>query len=188
MNTMLRQSSWIVTLSLAAIAVAYMTMVWMPGRRAIKEMQDQVESKRVFVAQSTGLAAALIGVEQDLDKANSVSHHWEATSPGKRDIPNLYGEINALAKDAHLSIERFDPQPFVTFETLHEIPLTISCSGKFAQLYAFLQRLEAMPATIWVESMRLGKTDTNSKAVRCELNLVVFSGNSHNSDYARQSD
>ncbi len=184
----LRQSSWIVTLSLAAIAVVHLTLVWLPGRRAVKEMREQVETKQTFVAQATQLSAALIGVQQELDKAESVVAQWEKTAPGKRDIPELYGKINALAKDARLAIGRFDPQPFIVHERLHEIPLTMSCSGTFAQLYEFLRDVERLPATIWVESMRLEKAATNTKEVQCELNLVVFSDNPYSSDYAKHSD
>jgi Tfp pilus assembly protein PilO len=188
MTAMLRQSSWIVTLSLAAIAVIYVTLVWLPARRAIKEMREQAESKRAFVAEATKLSETLISVQRDLSKAEPVVAQWEKTAPGKRDIPKLYGRIDALAKNAHLSIGRFDPQPFVVHEKLQEIPVTMNCSGGFAKIHEFLGELEQLPMTIWVESMRLEKSATNAKDVRCELNLVVFANNPQNSDYARHSD
>ena len=188
MTTTPRQSSWIVTLSLAAIAMAYLTLVWSPGRRAIREMGEQVETKRAFVAQATGLSAALMGVQQELDKAESVVTQWEKAAPGKRDIPGLYGKINALAKDTHLATGRFDPQPPVVHEKLHEIPLAMTCSGTFAQIYEFLRDVEGLPATIWVESLKLEKAAQNAKDVQCELNLVVFANNSQSSDYAKHSD
>jgi Tfp pilus assembly protein PilO len=174
----LRQSSWIVTLSLAAIAVAYVMLVWLPGHRAIKAMCDQVENKRAFIAQATGLSAALTGAQRELDVTEAAAARWEKAAPGRRDIPALYGKIDALAKNAHLTISRFDPQPFVAYERLQEIPINVSCTGTFAQIYEFLRAVEGLPPTIWVESMRLEKTAQNTKSVQCELNLVVFSDNS----------
>jgi Tfp pilus assembly protein PilO len=188
MTNHLRQSSWIVTLSLAAMAVAYLTLIWVPGHRAIRELREQVEAKRTFIGQSTGLSAALFDVQKELDRAETAAARWEKAAPGKRDIPRLYGKIDALAKDVHLAIGRFDPQPFVTYERLQEIPITMSCSGTFAQIFEFLRKVERLPTTIWVESMRLEKAAANTKDVRCEVNLVVFSDNPQSSDYAKHSD
>jgi Tfp pilus assembly protein PilO len=188
MTTTLRQNTWILTLSLAAVASAYLVLVWLPRHRAIKEMCQEVETKRAFVAQATGVSAALLSVQRELDKAQSAVTRWEKAAPGKRDISGLYGKINALAKDARLVIGRFDPQPFVVHEELHEIPITMGCSGRFAQIHEFLRAIERLPATIWVESMRLEKTSTTAKDVQCELNLVVFSNNPQSSDYAKHWD
>ena len=112
----------------------------------------------------------------------------EKAAPKKRDIPALYGKIDALAKDAHLAISRFDPQPFVVHEKLQEIPVAMTCSGTFAQVYAFLRAIEGMPVTIWVESLRLEKTAQITKHVQCEINLVVFTNNLQINDYGRHSD
>ena len=185
--TSFRQSSWIVTLSLAALAIVYLKFAWLPGRRVIQEMSQQVETKQAFLAQSTGLSAMLIGVQHELDRANSIVAQWEKASPGKRDIPQLYGKINSLAKEAHLATGRFDPQPFITHEKLHEIPLAVSCSGTFVQIHDFLRNVEGLPATIWVESMRIEKTAPATKDVQCELNVVVFSDNPQDSDYAKHT-
>ena len=188
MSSPFRQSSWTVTLPLAAIAVAYVSLVWLPGRRAIREVQDQVETKRQFVTQATGLSQALALSQRELDKAEVVVARWEQAAPRKRAIPALYGKINALAKDAGLAIARFDPQPFVVHEKIEEIPIAVGCSGRFAQVFDFLRGIEMLPATVWVESIRLEKTDKDAKDVRCELDLVVFSDNPQSSDYAKRAD
>jgi Tfp pilus assembly protein PilO len=186
MNTF-RQSSWVVTLSLAAIAIVYLKFVWLPGRRAIQEMSQQVEMKQAFLAQSTGVAAMLVGVQHQVDRADSIASEWDKASPGKRGIPQLYGTINSLAKEAHLATGRFDPQPFVTHERLREIPLTMSCTGSFSQLHEFLRELEGLPATIWVDSIRLEKLAPPAQDVQCELSLVVFTNNPQDSDYAKHT-
>jgi Tfp pilus assembly protein PilO len=188
MNSSFRQSSWIVTPCLGAIAVAYLTLVWLPNRRAIKEWRDEVEAKQQLVAQGTGLSASLSASEQELDKARSLAAQWEKAAPGKRDIPALYGRVNAMAKEAGLSISRFDPQAFKLYEKLQEIPITVVGSGTYAQVFEFLRLVEGLPVTVWVESMRLERTVQNAKAVQCELTLAVFSNNQQNSDYAKHSE
>ncbi len=160
------------------------------GRRdaAIKEVREQLQMKQDFVAQSAELSAALLATEQELGKAETVTARWEKSAPGRRDIPSLYGKIDDLAKDAQLAISRFDPQPFVVREKVQEIPITMNCTGKFAQIHQFLRGIEGLSATIWVESMRIEKSAANNKDTQCELNLVVFSNNSQSSDYAKHGD
>lgn len=188
MTTTLRQSSWIITLSMAAMIVAYLILVWLPRHRVIVDMREQVEAKRTFIAQSTGVSAIVNNVQREIDRAESVASRWEKAAPKKRDIPQLYGKIDALAKKAHLSIAKFDPQPFIVHEQLQEIPVTMTCLGKFADMHAFLRGIEGLPPTIWVESVRFEKSAQNAKDVQCELNLVVFSDNPQSSDYAKHSD
>lgn len=188
MNVTFRQSSWIVTPSLGAIAIAYLTLTWLPSSRAIQQWREQVTAEQQVVAQATELSATLLASQQELEKTDAVVAQWEKAAPGKRDISALFGQINALAKDAGLTISRFDPQTFLVYEKLQEIPITVVCSGTFNELFGFLRLIEGLPATIWVESIRLEKTGENAKDVRCELSLAVFSNNQQNSDYAKHSD
>ncbi len=173
-----RQSSWIVTLSLAAIATVYVAFVWLPGHRAIIALRGQLQAKQTFVAQSTGLSAAVVAAEQELAKAEAVTGSWEEVAPREKDTSSLYGKIDALAKKAHLAIGRFDPQPFVLREKVWQIPITMNCTGTFSEIYQFLRGIEGLPATIWVDFLRIEKPPANSKDMKCELKLVVFAGNS----------
>jgi Tfp pilus assembly protein PilO len=188
MNSTFRQSSWIVTPCLGAIALAYLTFVWMPSRRAIKQWREDVESKQQVVARAAGLSASLTALEQELDKTQAFVAEWEKAAPGKRDIPALYGRINAMAKEAGLTIKRFDPQAFRLYEKLQEMPISVVGSATFGQVFEFLRLVEGLPVTVWVESMRLEKTAQNGKDVQCELNLAVFANNQQSSDYAKHSE
>ena len=188
MMTTFHKSSWIITPCLGAIAVAYLMFGWMPSRRAIKELHDQVETKQQLVAQATTLSDMLAASQQELDKSQAIAADWEREAPGKRDIPAFFGRINALAKDAGLTISRFDPQLFLAYEKFQEIPITIVGSGNFAQVYEFLRLVEGLPVTIWIDSVRLEKTAQNAKNIQCELSLAIFSNNQQNSDYAKHTD
>lgn len=186
--TTIRQSSWIVTLSLVAASVAYMAFAFLPNHRVIKQTRQQVETKRMLVSQSTVASDELVRIQREIDGAASMVRKWEKTAPGKRDIPALYGRISTLAKNSRLAVNRFDPQPFVVHEQLEEIPINMTCTGTFGQIHEFIRGIETLPQTIWVESMRLEKMPQHTKNIQCELSLVVFSNNSQASDYTRHAD
>lgn len=184
----IRRSSWIVTPCLAAIAVVYLALTWLPSRRAIQQWRAQVQAEQQAVAQATDSSARLVALQNELHQTEVVTAQWEKAAPGRRDIPALFAEINALAKDAGLSVSRFDPQPILVYEKLQEIPITVVCSGEFSDLFQFLRGIEGLSVTTWVEAIRLEKTAQNAKDVRCELNLAVFTNNQQISDYARHSE
>ncbi len=188
MPTASRHNTWIVTLSLAVLAVGFLAFLWLPGRRQIRQLAEQIETKRTVVAQATNLGATKLAIHLELGQAEAFVERWEKAAPAKGDIPALFGKINALARSNHLSIRRFDPQPAVLREQLAEIPITMNCSGRFGQVFEFLRSLEDLPPTIWVESLRIEKEAQDAKDVQCELNLVVFSNNSQGSDYTKAAD
>jgi len=181
-NATVRKSSWIVTLSLAAISIAYLTLVWLPSRREIRAIREQVQTKRQYVARATGLAKTLTASQKELEVAEAANQKWQETAPRNRDLPALYGRINALAKEAGLVVARFDPEPFTVHEEIREIPLAIGCSGMFSQVFDYLMDIEMLPTAIWVDSLRIEKMNGTKENVKCELNLVVFSDNPYSSD------
>jgi Tfp pilus assembly protein PilO len=65
-----------------------------------------------------------------------------------------------------------------------EIPLSIGLLGSFGQIEAFLRSLEGLPATIWVDSIKIAAAQ-DAKPVCGEIRLVVFAVNSENSDYGK---
>jgi Tfp pilus assembly protein PilO len=169
-----RHNSWTVTALLTAVAVAYLTLVWLSGRRAVTALEDQVESKRRFAAQAAELSADLAGCQQELDQAQAAVARWEKAAPRKRHLAAFFEKINVMANKAGLAVTRFDPQPFVAHEEIREIPVVIDCSGGFAHVYEFLRNVERLPPTIWVESIKIEKAARDAKNVTCKVDLVGF--------------
>ncbi len=187
-KTKVYRGSWIVTIPMAAVAVAYVMLVFMPGRRAIGELHDRIEQKRIYIDQSGGLTAALHAAEEELQISTEYNTTWESGFPQQVGLSALYGQINALAMAAGVTTTRFDPEPVVLHDTTREIPLTVGCTGSFAQLFGLLHSLEELPMEVWVNSCKMENSGVSRGSVVCELNLVVFANNPNNSDYVRNSE
>ena len=54
------RGNWIVTLPLAAAAVAYVMLGFLPGRKAIGELQQQVQQKQDYMSATASVAPALL--------------------------------------------------------------------------------------------------------------------------------
>jgi Tfp pilus assembly protein PilO len=182
MKTSLRQTSWIVALPLAGLTAAYVLGFFLPGRRAIDRLREELDAQREFVVSTTFVAPAIEATKEELKKTAAYNSAWLANAPTEADLSDLHGRIHALAKTAGATTTRFEPQPTVDYERLRRLPILVGCTGSFSQLGRFLETLENLPQTIWVENVEFSTSGQSEGAVKCEVELVVFTDNPDNSD------
>lgn len=177
MKKEIHRTSWYVTVPVAAAAVLYVVLFFLPGRRAIAELEQQVETKQNYIAQSQTLAAALVASQMELEKTKAHNQRWLQAAPAPGQLSTLYGKIYLLAKNAGVTTTRFDPEPVVLLDALRKIPVAIGCTGTFSQVSEFLRALESQPEEIWIESLRIQAREGDEESVECEISAVIFSGN-----------
>jgi len=184
----IRRGSWVVTVPVVAVAVAYVVWFFLPQSKAIGELKDQTAEKQTYVENSGGLPAALEAARVELEKTQGYNAVWKKHAPKQRELAALFGRINHLAKEAGTVTTRFDPEPLRQNRYLREIPLTMGCRGTTAQVFEFIRGLESLPLAIWIEKVKIEKANGLAGFVNCEISLIVFAGNPEDSDYAINSD
>ncbi|MEE8452857.1 MAG: type 4a pilus biogenesis protein PilO [Thermoguttaceae bacterium] len=184
----LGRDGWVVALALIAIAVAYVSLVFLPGKRSIDELRNQIQLKRQYVAEGSGLVTMLRLQRNELERAQAYEAAWQKRTPPVEKRSSVEGKIYALAEAAGVTTTRFDPEPIVRYETISQIPLSIGCKGTFAQIGAFLHSLESLSILNWVTSVDLENLDATEAFVTCEVSMVVFADNSSISDYVKDSE
>jgi type IV pilus assembly protein PilO len=183
--------SWMVTLPLVVLAVAYVMFVYLPGRKALAELQTQIENKRQVLDRSRLQLQAIVPTQLSLSRAEQYVAQWEKAAPHISDTSALFGMIHELANDSNLVTTRFDPDPPVKRDTLTQIPVSFDVSGSFADLFDFLTKLESLPIRIWVEMLKVNSTGKNTQPgekIAVAIKLVVFTSNSENSDYVKHAE
>ena len=188
MKTTIRRNSWLVTVPLAAAAVAYICLSFLPERRAIGKARQQVRQKQDYIVRAGSLATALRIAKEELEKTGTYNTSWEQHAPAQGELSALYGKIHELAKAAGITITRFNPEPVVRYETISRIPIGMGCVGSFADIGQFLEGLESLPMEIWANELHLNRAGENGQDVSCTLTLVVFACNSKNSDYVEDTE
>jgi Tfp pilus assembly protein PilO len=183
MKTPSHRNSWIVTVPLAAAAVAYVMFSLLPDRRAVGEIRQQIRKKQDYVVQVGGLTGVLHAAEEELQETRAYSAAWRQSAPDPRDLSGVFGKIHETARTAGTTIMRFDPEPVVYHERIGRTPVAVSCVGSFSQICAFLERLEELPQTIWAEELEFRRSGQDGQSVSCNLALVVFTGDLEDSDY-----
>ena len=187
MSGTIKRSNFLVTVPLAVGAAAYVYFIFLPGQKVTAELREQVQSKQQTSGQGTSLDQAIATTNKELMKTTSHTAGWWECSPDHGELSLLYAKIRELASAAGTVITRFDPEQVQTYPFLQETPLSVGCSGTFAQVFRFLSDLESLPQTIWVKDLVIDKTDSSGGSVDCELRLVIFADNPGNSDYVNHS-
>jgi Tfp pilus assembly protein PilO len=182
MTKSLKGKSWLMTLPLAIVAVAYVYWIFLPGQQKIGDIRAELKTHQDFVASSQFLASSIKLAEAELRETNLFVERWKERSPDVTDLSQLFGQINAAAKLSGTRTTRFDPQVTEQSETLRRIPLVVEVAGSYDGIFDFLHRLEAFPATVWVDDMRLESLQKDGKEIKCELTLAIFAANPKKSD------
>ncbi|HOM17605.1 MAG TPA: type 4a pilus biogenesis protein PilO, partial [Thermoguttaceae bacterium] len=140
-----------------------------------------------MVDQAGDVLSAIQNTQKELEKANSYVQTWQTDAPNLNELAPLFGQITQLAKQAGLTPTRFSPGNRTPCDRVAKIPLSINCQGSFTQIYDFLYKLESLAQIVWIERFTIEKSREDSQQLQCEINLVIFTDNSGNSDQTKDS-
>lgn len=171
-----------VTLPVAAGALAYLMLVFLPAKRQIDDLRAETQQKERFVAQSTTVMPVMHATQEELGRAEQFTAAWSEHSPNPTSRSQLYGAIQELANAAGVRTIRFNPETVDTYEAICKIPLAVTFAGSFEQVFAFLRSVEELPLTIWTDAVNIEKLDKGDGDLACEVRFVVFADNPEISD------
>lgn len=170
-----------ITVALGGAVVAYIVLIFLPTQKSIASLQADLAAQQTTIGRSQSLSTALTELDGRLQAASKFSASWQADAPSARHRAPALGAVTRCATEAGVATLQFDPRPNEPLATVARIPISLTCEGTFAQVVDLLQRLEALPATIWIENMRVAAQRGDAEIVHCELNLVVFADNQESS-------
>ena len=187
MSKQLGRGSWLVTVPLAASALAYMVFLYVPTRSVIAELEEQIATRQEYLAHVAPLSASAAFAQEELRGTLAHNRRWIQSSPAPGEMSHFYARIHELAGGAGAVITRFDPDKPVYHQLIRETPLSIGVTGTFADVFRFLQGVESLGEEVWVNYIVMekpaGRQDSEGR-----VNLAVFSVNSDISDYVEHSD
>ncbi|NUQ64256.1 MAG: type 4a pilus biogenesis protein PilO [Pirellulales bacterium] len=188
MSSKIATSSWTIPFLVGAAAAAYLAVVFLPGQRALARLHADLVSQDACVAQAGDLAPAIQATEKELEDTVRFNRAWQEASPTPQALSGLFGRMNQLAKDAGVSMTRFDPEPVELMQRIRRVPVLLGCTGTFPQVCELLQKFEHLPQAIWIHGLQLEVDGKNSKTVKVEVALSVFADNSDTSGQVDRSE
>jgi Tfp pilus assembly protein PilO len=182
MNFNADRKTWILLGALAALAFGYFALVFLPARKALAQMREDIRLKQEHVTGAASLPAIVATVGQELAESRQYVGAVQESSPRTARLSALFGKLYELARRAGVTPVRFEPQPAQPFETLDRVSISFGLTGSYPQLHEFLRSLEELPMPLWVDAIEIKQAGEAAGSATAELTLVVFADNREISD------
>jgi Tfp pilus assembly protein PilO len=178
----LRYGNWLATSIMAGLTIAYMFLFCLPTMRGMREMREEIRSKEEMMSHAGELAWQYQASQAEQRETEQFVQAWRERAPHPDGVAVVFGKTSELARASRAQITRFEPHPAVEYETMSRVPLDIGCHGSLPELFEFVKALEAMPAPLWVEEVRLSPRGETRQDLQCDLKLAIFADKSELSD------
>ncbi|MEX2175604.1 MAG: type 4a pilus biogenesis protein PilO [Pirellulaceae bacterium] len=179
--------SWLITALLASLAVSYVAFVFVPAQVGISSLGSKLNERRQHILQADSLVLPVEHAARQLATTRQVSISWQDSAPNPGELATSMAQLSAEAKAAGVAIERFDPQPPSDLQVLSLHGVDVHLRGTFAQVFDFVRRVEQLPGTIWIPSIRFASEAEADSTLRCEMKLTIFVDRIDSADSANHS-
>jgi Tfp pilus assembly protein PilO len=169
-----RPQTWLITLLLAAAAIAYVVFLFLPSQRSIDELRSQVQERRQQIMQSQSLTRTVSHAHQRLTAAQGIGQEWRTMAPRQAQLVTHFARLTQQAEAAGVALDRLDPLPAVELNLIAQQNVTMQFHAPFAATFDLLKRLETLPGTLWVRDLRLHANSDADNTLRGELTLTIF--------------
>ena len=187
MTKQIRRNSLMITIPLVAVAAAWVFIVFLPIQKAIARIQQESDEKQQYCDRCQSLLPVLERSGHDLVNLEKMLSDRKGMTPSHREISSILAEITALANSNNIRTTHFDPEPILALDRIAQMPVSMTVTGSFPEIFAFLKQLESMKTCIWLERLEIEKTGNNGGLVSCELDMVIFMDNPENSNQTSDS-
>ena len=145
-------------------------------------MRSTLEEKRQFIVATQKDYTEIGAIQTDLEKIQDWVAAWKQNSPKRNNLGSFFGRVGEISRESGTQVERITPEDFEVMSCLSRHPVRLVIAGQFNELFAFVQALEQLPFTVWIDRLQLQTLGEASEQLTCELSLTVFTDNQDISD------
>ena len=186
--------SWLVTGVVATLAVLYTLFVFLPTQHKMAALKSKKYELMQYVANRSKTNEKITQARERQNEVEKVSLAWKQNAPDVSEIGRTLSSITQQARQAGVTLQRFDPEPQVRMQAIAQQPIAVALEGDFAQVFDFLHRVETLPHRVWISHLTLspanagnGATGEAAQTLRVEMTLTIFVDLDENSAQAKST-
>jgi Tfp pilus assembly protein PilO len=179
--------SWLVTGFVATLAVLYTLFIFMPGQRKAAALKLKKLELMQYVTNQAKTTLKIQQAQERNAQALQTTVAWHEQAPKVSDLGRTLSSITLDARQAGVTLQKFDPLPQVKLNSLVQQPIAVALEGDFAQIFDFLARLESRPHRIWISNLTLSQPAEDGKTLRAEMTLTIFADLAENAERAKSA-
>jgi Tfp pilus assembly protein PilO len=172
----------VLTIVLGGAALAYTFLIFVPGQRSLASVREEIQSRQLYILDTTQVVTELTQVEQQLEAAGGYAQQQQEILPASAELSQYTAELTTCATEAKVRIVRFSPQFPQSMPPLSRVPVFVSVEGELPRVFDFAARVEGLPVPIWCQQFTVESETKEPGFVRAEFELLIFASNLEKSD------
>jgi Tfp pilus assembly protein PilO len=179
--------SWLVTGLICGAAVVYTLFLFLPQQRKTSKLKAKKFELMQYVAGQQQMSDKIAQAERRQREVEVTTARWLEHAPKVSEVGRHLSSITTQAHAAGVTIQRFDPQPQVAYQTVVQQAIVVAVEGNFEQVFDFLHRVETMPHKVGVTNLSLNGASEDAQTLRAEMTLTIFADLAENSGSAKST-
>ncbi len=170
---------WYGHLLLIAILAALLYFVWFKPKNL--ELQNIRAEREKIVAEVKDLQSKkrqLDRIEKEIAVLNETLSELEQIIPKRREIWDILKNMQELANNSRLKLDKFDVQGEIQKEFYYEWPIDLEITGDYHNLALFFDRVSNFPRLFNIEDFSIKalqkQTDTNTVSASYTAKTYIF--------------
>ena len=179
MNT-LKQGSWLLTVPLAIVGLAYLYFLFLPGKAEINRLRADLIEKQRSVSEAGFIKLRIHETQQEIVRTQEYTDTWR--SEQTHGLSRVLAQIGDEVQLSGARTSSFDPQPTIQHEVLKQTELALGVDGHFSEIFDMLRRLETLDANIRIQQISIEAGASTQDLLASKVTLAIFSVNRDNSN------
>ncbi len=170
---------WYGHILLIAILAALLYFVWFkPKNVELQNLRAEREKTEAEVKDLQKKKRQLDRIEKEIAVLNETLNELEQIIPKRREIWDILRNMQQLAINSRLKIDKFDPKGEIRKEFYFEWPIDLEITGDYHNLALFFDRLSNFSRLFNVEDFSIKalqrQTDTNTISATYTAKTYIF--------------
>lgn len=172
-----QRTSWFITLPVAAGAIGFLWLIFIPTAKAIRATRAEITTKQLAILEAQSLQLSLVEAGRELESVEGFVKASKADCPVVGQLASTFGQLSETARQVGMTTTQFEPQKETRFELIEFVPVRMVARGSFLDFRRLLAKLEELPGPIWIDQMKVGHSRENGETVEAELVFGIFADN-----------
>jgi Tfp pilus assembly protein PilO len=160
---------------------AYGALMFWPRHTELRNLREQIVQRQAIAAQAGPTSTQITKTTQELAEAKEYVQGWLGAAPFPEAVLRDINQIAQAAQTRNLRLER---APVESLAAVWRAPVSLSVEGTFAQLFQFVQGVEAISPSLCLSPIELKRAEQDGQILRMTATLTIFGPKPDFSDYA----
>lgn len=159
--------------TLGVVAV-FVLCVHRPRQRAVQDLGMQAHSLEQKISETQQQCSVLMPLTQQVEHLRVSAGLFERRLPRDGQVGPFLQQVGEQLRDAHLSSLEMRPGSPVDGARFSELPIRMGFSGKFGDMFSFLEQLERLTRAKRIVELNLVGETGSADGVRADLLLSIY--------------